>query len=217
MQIASLGVAGVAVAGLLSGCGVLDSDSGSDSAGQVSSTPPPPPPAAPDQTPPGAGSGAGAGGGGQVTAPGTSLKLGQRAVVPLRRASTTGTLGITVTAIERGDQAAFAQQFGSRAQGMTPYYIRYTVTNVGGTDLSRTTTPLLNAVGPNGGSTGATIIFTGALPGCERGRPDASFASAGATYQHCRLQVARQGIPVTGAEYDDSEGGYSNSPLVWTR
>ncbi|MFC5751656.1 hypothetical protein [Actinomadura rugatobispora] len=210
MQIASLGVAGVAVAGLLSGCGGSDSDS----AGQVSATPPSPPPAAapPEQPAPGAGAG-----NAQVTAPGTSLKIGQRAVVPLKRASTTGTLGITVTAIEPGDQAAFTQQFGSRGQGMTPYYIRYTVTNVGGTDLSRTTAPLLNAVGPNGGSTGATVIFTGALPGCERGRPDASFASAGATYQHCRLQVARQGVPVTGAEYDDREGGYNDGPLVWTR
>jgi hypothetical protein len=214
MQIASLGVAGVAATGLLSGCGVLDSDSGSDSTGRVSATPPP---AAPDQTSPGAGGGGGAAGGAKVTAPGTSLKIGQRAVVPLRRGSTTGTLGITVTAIERGDQAAFAQRFGSQAQGMTPYYIRYTVQNVGGTDLSRTTTPLLKAVGPGGGSTGATVIFTSALPGCERGRPDASFASAGATYQHCRLQVARQGVEVTGAEYEESEGGYSGSPIVWTR
>ena len=207
MRITALGLAGATAVALLSGCG--------DSEGDTTAPPPPPPPTTPAA--PSAPAGGADTAGAEVTPPGTKLKLGQRAVIPIKRASVTGTVGITVTAIEPGNQAAFQQQFGSKAQGLDPYYIRYTVTNVGGTDLSRISTPLLGAVGPNGGSTGATVIFTGELPGCARGRPDDSFATAGASFQHCRLQVARQGVPVTGAEYDDSEGGYRDNPIVWTK
>lgn len=98
---------------------------------------------------------------------------------------------------------------------MVPYYIRYTVENVGGTDLSNTSAPLLRGVGPGGRSTGAVVIG-GALPGCERGRPTAAFASAGGRYETCRLQAGREGTPVTGASYNEREGGYDDAPIVWS-
>ncbi|OLT35446.1 hypothetical protein BJF79_32325 [Actinomadura sp. CNU-125] len=192
---------------LLSGCIMPGSDDESDAA-----EPPPAPttsapaPAPPQASPPG--------GGAQVTPPGTALRVGQRAVVPYERAGVTGTLGITVTAIEPGDQATFRQRFGARAAGMVPFYIRYTVENVGGTDLSRGSAPLLEGVGPGGSSTGAVVI--GTMDGCERGRPDDSFAVQGAKYESCRLQAARQGGTVAGAAYEEDEGGYRDSPVIWT-
>ncbi|TDC98437.1 hypothetical protein [Actinomadura sp. 7K507] len=194
---------------LLSGCGMLENASGS---GDDADAPPPAPTtSAAEQTTPQ--NPAPAAGNAQTTPPGTKLRLGQRAVVPFEYAGRTGTIGITVTAIQRGDQAAFQQRFGSRAAGMAPYYIRYTVENVGGTDLSRSSAPLLGGVGPDGGSTGAVVI--GSLPGCERGRPDESFAAAGAKYQTCRLQAARSGGAVAGAEYEEREGGYRDNPIMW--
>ena len=141
--------------------------------------------------------------------------MGERAVVPFKYGSRTGTIAITVTGIEQGDQAAFSARFGSRASGMVPYYIRYTVENVGGTDLSSSSAPLLRAVGPDGRGTGVGVI--GDLPGCERGRAGDQFTSAGAEYEACRLQAARQGGEIAGAEYEESEGGYRDSPIVWTK
>ncbi|MBC6458072.1 hypothetical protein HKK72_09185 [Actinomadura sp. HBU206391] len=199
--LSALGVAAIAV----SGCGGDEPDS---FAGLDTSAPAPAAPAPTNQGVPPATSG------GPVTAPGTKLKVGERAVVPFKYGSRTGTIAITVTAIEQGDQAAFAARFGARAGGMVPYYIRYTVENVGGSDLSSSSAPLLRAVGPDGRGTGVGVI--GDLPDCERGRATDEFTTAGAKYEACRLQAARQGGQVAGAEYDETEGGYGNSPIVWT-
>lgn len=193
---------------LLAGCALPSSDDESDAA------PPPAPPAPATTAPqnPAPQSPAPAAGNAQATPPGTKLRIGQRAVVPYERAGTTGMLGITVTAIEPGDQAAFRQRFGARADGMTPFYIRYTVENVGGTDLSRSSAPLLTGVGPDGGGTGAVVI--GTMPGCDRARPDDAFAAAGARYEMCRLQAAGRGGSVAGAAYE--EDAYEDSPITWT-
>ncbi|WP_222722168.1 hypothetical protein [Actinomadura alba] len=201
--LSALGVAAIAV----SGCG---SDEPDVIAGLESSAPAPAAPGTTDQGAPDAG-----GGGGPVTSPGTALRIGQRAVVPFKYGSKTGTIAITVTAIEQGDQAAFSARFGARANGMVPYYIRYSIENVGGTDLSSSSAPLLRAIGPDGRSTGVGVI--GDLPACERGRATDQFTSAGAKYEACRLQAARQGGEVAGAEYDESEGGYRDSPIVWKK
>src|SRR5688500_19813917 len=64
-----------------------------------------------------------------ATPGGTKLKFGEQAVVPYDVDE--GTIGITVTAIEPGDQAAFEQKLGENAKGTVHFYVRYTVTNVG--------------------------------------------------------------------------------------
>jgi hypothetical protein len=201
--LSALGVAAIAV----SGCG---SDEPDKNAGPETSAPTPAAPGPTDQGAPPAGSG-----GGPVTSPGTALKVGQRAVVPFKYGSETGTVAITVTAIEQGDQAAFKTRFRAKGNGMVPYYIRYSVENVGGTDLSSSSAPLLSAIGPDGQGTGVSVI--GDLPDCERGRATDQFTSAGAKYEGCRLQAARQGDEVAGAEYDETDGGYGDSPIVWKK
>jgi hypothetical protein len=204
----SLSMLAIAVSGLLTGCGLLDGD-------QTDATSAPPPrssaPAPEGSGPPVAAEA----GQGQMTRPGSRLKIGQRAIVPFSYGGKTGTIGITVTVIEPGNEALFAQRFGARAKGLTPYYLHYRIENVGGTDLSNSSAPLLKAVGPGGRGTGVGVI--GTLPGCERGRAGATFTGAGATFETCRLQAARSGVPVTGAEYDDSTGGYRDQPIVWSR
>ncbi|MGY5025026.1 hypothetical protein ACWGHQ_14225, partial [Streptomyces griseus] len=70
---------------------------------------------------------------GDVTAPGTKLKTGDRAVLPFRYTSDKqGTIAVTVTAIEKGAESDMAA-FGDKAKGMTPYFIKMKVENVGGT------------------------------------------------------------------------------------
>ncbi|MGP4027402.1 hypothetical protein [Actinomadura sp. 3N407] len=204
----SLGALVMTTTGMLTGCLPF----GDDDPGPASSPAAEAPPPEPAGTAPSNGAGNGAG---QVTKPGTRLKIGQRAVVPFEYASKTGTIGITVTAIEQGDQAAFARRFGSRAQGLTPYFIRFRIENVGGTDLSNSTAPRLGALAGGDRNTGVSVI--GEMPGCERGRADSTFTTAGATFEGCRLQASPADRPVTGVEYDESEGGYSNGPIVWSR
>ncbi|MEO3803022.1 hypothetical protein [Nonomuraea sp. B1E8] len=145
----------------------------------------------------------------ETTAAGTRLKLGERAVVPFRK----GTIGVTVTAVEKGDPADLVRERGQRAKGITPYYIRFTVENVDGTDHSYSSGPSLSLVTADGSGTGA--IVTGGMPGCERESAPRDFSTAGATFTSCRLGGARTGIAIAGAKFDDDD--YRDKPVVWRR
>ncbi|MEV8435737.1 hypothetical protein AB0425_00050 [Actinosynnema sp. NPDC051121] len=149
---------------------------------------------------------------GDVTAPGTELKVGERAVVPFKYGTDkNGTIALTVTAIEKGDNADLAA-FGEKAKGITPYYIRVTVENVGGTDLSYSSLSL-RAIGPDGKGTG--VIISGDTKQCESETAKKDFTTAGAKYETCVLQGAREGAAVAGAEYDKGDG-YDKSPITWS-
>ncbi|GAB3569167.1 hypothetical protein GCM10027445_20540 [Amycolatopsis endophytica] len=148
---------------------------------------------------------------GDATAPGTELKVGDRAVLPFEYSSSkSGTIAITVTAIERGDSADLAA-FGERAQGLTPFYVRATVENVGGTDLSYSSVRL-RGLGPDGRSTG--VIISGDTDKCENESAARDFTTAGAKYDTCILTAASGSSTVTAAEFSDGDA-YSDSPVVW--
>ncbi|TQM78794.1 hypothetical protein FHX81_1074 [Saccharothrix saharensis] len=149
---------------------------------------------------------------GDVTAPGAKLKVGERAVVPFKYGTDkNGTIAITVTAIEQGSNADLAA-FGEKAKGITPFYIRVTVENVGGTDLSYSSVSL-RAVGPDGKGTG--VIISGDTAQCESESAKKDFTTAGAKYETCVLQGAREGAKVAGATFDKADG-YEKSPVTWT-
>ncbi|TDD09046.1 hypothetical protein [Nonomuraea diastatica] len=145
----------------------------------------------------------------ETTAAGARLKFGERAVVPFRK----GTIGVTVTAVEKGDPADLVRERGRQARGITPYYIRFTVENVDGTDHSYSSGPSLSLVTADGNGTGA--IVTGSMPGCERESAPRDFSTTGATFTSCRLGAARTGIAITGAKFDDDD--YRDKPVVWRR
>ncbi|MFF0507581.1 hypothetical protein ACFYUH_28865 [Streptomyces fimicarius] len=149
---------------------------------------------------------------GDVTAPGTKLKTGDRAVLPFRYTSDKkGTIAITVTAIEKGAESDMAA-FGDKAKGMAPYFIKMKVENVGGTDLSYASLKLDGVL--NGGA-GTGVILMGDIPGkCDRETAPRDFTTKGATYETCSL-AATKTTPVTGAEYDEGDT-YSDNPVVWT-
>ncbi|WP_103508680.1 hypothetical protein [Streptomyces sp. SM13] len=149
---------------------------------------------------------------GDVTAPGTKLKTGDRAVLPFRYTSDKkGTIAVTVTAIEKGTESDMAA-FGDKAKGMTPYFIKMKVENVGGTDLSYAS---LKLDGVLDGGAGTGVILMGDIPGkCDRETAPRDFTTKGATYETCSL-AATKAAPVTGAEYDEGDT-YSDNPVVWT-
>ncbi|MFD3486087.1 hypothetical protein [Streptomyces sp. NPDC058665] len=150
--------------------------------------------------------------GGDTTAPGTELKVGDRAVVPFEYTSEKkGTIAVTVTAIEKGAEADMAA-FGEKAAGMTPYFIKMKVENVGGTDLSYASLKL-NGVLDGGGATGVVLI--GDIPGkCDNETAPAEFTTKDASYETCSLS-ATKGTAVTSASFDEGDA-YSDSPVTWS-
>ncbi|MFG1694060.1 hypothetical protein [Nonomuraea sp. NPDC049309] len=147
--------------------------------------------------------------GARTTPQGTRLELGRRAVVPYRQ----GTIGVAVTAVEKGDPADLLRRFGQQAKGITPWYIRYTVWNVDGADLSYASGPSLSLVTADGNGTGAVV--TGTLPGCDRVSAPKGFSKVGASFTSCRLAGARTGLEIVGAKFAD--GDYRRAPIVWRR
>ncbi|MFD7655753.1 hypothetical protein ACFV4N_17410 [Actinosynnema sp. NPDC059797] len=148
---------------------------------------------------------------GDVTAPGSELAVGERAVVPFKYGtSKTGTIALTVTAIEQGDNADLAK-FGDKAKGITPFYIRVTVENVGGTDLSYSSLSL-RGLGEDGRGTG--VIITGDTDECESETAARDFTTAGAKYETCVLQAAREGSKIVAASFTDGDD-YKDDPVVW--
>ncbi|MEU5283046.1 hypothetical protein AB0G97_03355 [Streptomyces sp. NPDC020755] len=152
-----------------------------------------------------------AGGEGDVAAPGTELEVGDRAVLPFAYTSDKkGTIAVTVTAIEKGAEADMAA-FGDKAKGMTPYFIKMKVENVGGTDLSYAS---LKLDGVLEGGAGTGVVLIGDIPGkCDRESAPREFTTKGASYETCSL-TATKSAPVTAAQFDEGDT-YSDSPVVW--
>ncbi|MBN6042216.1 hypothetical protein [Amycolatopsis sp. 195334CR] len=174
--------------------------------------PPTPPPAAPAPSSEPADDAGAAPVDGEVTAPGTKLKLGERAVLPFEYTKQKkGTIAVTVTAIEKGSEADMAA-FGEKAKGMTPYFLKMKVENVGGTDLAHASLKL-NGVLEGGSGTGVVLI--GDIPGkCDNETAPAKFTTKGASYETCSLSATKD-KPVTAVEFDEGDA-YQDGPVVWT-
>ncbi|MEV6909369.1 hypothetical protein [Amycolatopsis sp. NPDC051071] len=196
---------GCAAVLLLSACG------GKEEAGSPVPAPAPAPTSAPASSP--TTSGTLPVGNPDATAPGTELKVGDRAVVPFKYGNDkAGTIAITVKTIELGAKEDLAA-YGDKAKGMTPVYIRISVENVGGTDLTYSSVRL-RAVGPDGKGTG--VIITGETPKCQSESAKKDFKTAGATYETCGLQAVKDGDDVGGATYGDGDG-YKDKPVIWKK
>lgn len=198
---------------LLTGCAALLLSACGGESGQASPAPAGPP-EAPVSVPASASEPSSTGSptaAGETTEPGSELKLGDRAVVPFKYGTTkSGTIAITVTAIDKGDNADLAK-YGDRAKGITPYYIRASVENIDGADLSYASVSL-RALGSDGRSTG--VIITGSTDRCKSGTAGKDFAQPGAKFDTCVLQGAREGATVSAASFDKGDG-YDKSPVVW--
>ncbi|HEX7307652.1 hypothetical protein [Lentzea sp.] len=148
--------------------------------------------------------------GAEVTPPGTKLKVGARAVIPYTLSDKSGTMAVTLTAIEQGAKEDLAK-FGDKAKNITPFYLRVKVENLSGTDLSYTSVSL-RGVGADGKGTG--VIISGDTDKCDSQSAPRTFTTAGASFETCVLSGAPDGSAVTGAEYNRAE--YTKSPVVWT-
>lgn len=142
-----------------------------------------------------------------ITEPGTELKVGEPAVVQWQD----GYVSITMTAVEPGDTEAFRQAYGADAEGLQPYYLRFTLENVGGTDLTIKNPPKVDAILADGSTTGT--FLTGSIDECKTMLTPDSFNTVGAKFDTCELDAAGAEDQIVGAQY--SGGDYDEKPILW--
>jgi hypothetical protein len=144
--------------------------------------------------------GGGAAGGPAATA-GQTFKIGQPATIPFSYGSTKGTIALTVTSIDAGAPSDLAPlNLGDKVKGMVPYYVRFSVTNVGDTDLSFTDVSQIKGTLPDGSEAQGVSIFSD-FPKCNDNALPSGFTK-GKSVQGCILALApTASVKVNGAMY----------------
>ncbi|MFK0245465.1 hypothetical protein ACIQUM_12250 [Amycolatopsis azurea] len=144
-------------------------------------------------------------------APGSELKVGERAVVPFEYAEKSGTIAITVKSIDIGPKEDLAK-FKDKGEGTLPVYVRMVIENVGGTDLSGADVSL-RAVDADG--KGTKVIMASGTPACKGETPE-DFATKGATFETCDTQGVKDGGEVGGVTFSDG-ARYKDKPIIWKK
>ncbi|EME63442.1 hypothetical protein [Amycolatopsis decaplanina] len=145
-------------------------------------------------------------------APGSTLKVGERAVVPFEYADKSGTIAITVKSIDIGPKEDLAK-FKDKAEGTLPVYVRMVIENVGGTDLSDTSVSV-RAVDADG--KGTKVIMANGAAACKGETAAENFTTPGATYETCDTEGVKDGGEVGGVSFSDGDG-YKDAPIIWKK
>ncbi|ANN17392.1 hypothetical protein SD37_18245 [Amycolatopsis orientalis] len=145
-------------------------------------------------------------------APGSELKVGERAVVPFSDAGKSGTIAITVKAVEIGPKEDLAK-FKNQGEGTLPVYVRMVVENVGGTDLAGTSVSV-RALDANG--KGTKVIMAGGTAACKGETAPENFTAQGATYETCDTEGVKDGGEVGGVSFSEGDG-YKDDPISWKK
>ncbi|MEV8473757.1 hypothetical protein [Streptomyces sp. NPDC051173] len=141
------------------------------------------------------------GGSGSDAKAGDNLKLGQAAKIPFTYGSTKGEISLAVTSIDQGDPADLASlNLGDQVKGKVPYYIRYSVTNAGTSDLSFSSVNHMKGHLPDG-TEAQDLMVIGDFDKCKSDALPSGF-TAGKTAQGCAVALAPSpSVKVTSAEY----------------
>ncbi|MDI2124698.1 hypothetical protein [Yinghuangia seranimata] len=220
------GMAGLVVAGALvmTGCNGDKKDDKADKSGASSAPAAASPGAAsssagstPSATGAPAGSSApggdasGSSGAGGTAKGGQVFKIGEAATIDFRSGSTTGTVAMTVTSIDMGASADLdaLKLTGDSAKGKVPYYVKYTLTNTGTTDLSYTSAGMMHGLMADGRMAQPLIVMGGNFPKCPNPSAPKGFTK-GQSYQTCVVALVPEGMKVAGAEWSGEP--YSGGP-----
>ncbi|MFJ8914347.1 hypothetical protein [Amycolatopsis sp. NPDC102389] len=144
-------------------------------------------------------------------APGSTLKVGERAVVPFSDAGKSGTIAITVKSIDIGPKEDLAK-FKDKGEGTLPVYVRMVIENVGGTDLADTSVSV-RAVDADG--KGTKVIMASGTAACKGETAAEDFTTAGATYETCDTEGVKDGGEVGGVAFN--AGDYKDDPITWKK
>ncbi|GAA0627119.1 hypothetical protein GCM10010394_67480 [Streptomyces crystallinus] len=198
-KLASVGL--VVVGSLaLSAC---NGDDGADKpVGGATPTPSAPSSSAPSSQPSEQPSAPAAGGAAGQAKGGQTFKLGQAAQFPFTYGTTTkGEIALTVDAIEKGAPADLAPlKLGDKVSGKVPYYIRYTVKNVGTTDLAYASVSHMKGHLGDGGEA-QNLMIIGSFDKCPNDSLPKGFTH-GKTQKGCAIALAPSATTkVVSAEY----------------
>ncbi|MBM7788622.1 hypothetical protein [Tenggerimyces flavus] len=174
--------------------------------------PPPEPPAPPSPTGPSGPLQVTKG----MTKPGSSLRFGQKAVVPMRyRDSFTdtysdGVVTVTVQPIRRTSTKNLAGNFDQKSRdllkGKYVYYARVDIALVSG-DLSAAVTPSLEGVRSRGRGPAFALIGGELETICPEGSAPSSFDVKGARWATCAIAVGTGSSPIRGFVWDEPPYG----------
>ncbi|MFI8343194.1 hypothetical protein ACIF8W_24485 [Streptomyces sp. NPDC085639] len=196
-----LGAAGLAVAGsvALTGC----KNGNEELPAQPSASAPGSAPATSGApaSPSAGSSGAPAGAAGTAKS-GQAFKIGEAAEIPYDYGDFKGSrLALTVTAIEQGTPADLeGLGLGDKANGKVPYYIRYTVKNIGTTDMSYASVGHVRGL-LGDGTEAQSLAVIGKFEKCKDESMPKGF-TGGQTQTSCAIALAPSAqVKVAGAEY----------------
>ncbi|KZB88605.1 hypothetical protein [Amycolatopsis regifaucium] len=145
-------------------------------------------------------------------APGSELRVGERAVVPFSDAGKSGTIAITVKSVDVGPKEDLAK-FKDKGEGTLPVYVRMVIENVGGTDLADTSVSV-RAVDASG--KGTKVIMAGGTAACKGETAPETFTTPGATYETCDTEGVKDGNEVGGVSFGEGDG-YKDDPITWKK
>jgi hypothetical protein len=169
----------------------------------------------------GTGTGGTAASGGATAAPGTSLKLGATATVPLSTTLKSGKNGPTyklkvqVLSMDKGTLADFnGIKLDATEKSSTPYYVKVKITSLGpGKIATSDNDPAVQVEGVDStGQTQQSVTFFGDFPKCDEVFPPKSMG-AGSSFETCLTFLVPGGIrkvAYTGTE------SYIDKPVTWS-
>ncbi|WP_432492949.1 hypothetical protein [Kineococcus auxinigenes] len=156
--------------------------------------------------------------GSDLTAPGSALRTGESAVVPLDEGDgNPGIVSLRVDRIEQGTEAELVELGVEDAAGYVPTYAWVTITAVAGSseDLEHWG-PEMDVTLPSGRPAGHLVVF-GDWERCpQKGAPTG--LAPGQSFTTCRVGVAPADAPATGVRFAPYDTAYSpdvDGPITW--
>ncbi len=157
---------------------------------------------------------------GEATAPGTELKFGDPATVEFTYADEPGLINVTVTSIEKGEEADLEPlDLGDQASGLTPYYINI---EIEGADASSEALTYASVDGAfdgllADGSGAQSLSIIGDFEPCDS--TDLGEFGEGTTVTTCVPYLASGDAAVESATYRAYDSPYDSldgEPIVWS-
>lgn len=154
-----------------------------------------------------------------MTAPGSSLAVGNTATVPYQpvgasqSAKPKFTLQVTITALEKGSLSDFnGIKLDATEKASTPVYIKAKITNAGPGDAGSGGNPSVNVEGVDtSGETQQSVTFFGDFPRCEYVEVPKPFTK-GKSFTTCLTFLIPGGV--AKAAYTGTEK-YVLTPVTW--
>lgn len=150
-----------------------------------------------------------------MTRPGTRLRFGQKAIVPIRqyysftKTYTEGVLGVVVQRIQRAPGSKIEGNFDAKSKALlkshTAYYAKIVITNESGNAMSLIE-PHFDAL-RSGGRQPDLALIGGDLPGCRGTSSPDSFDHKGAQWVTCEVGASSPSRPIREIRYEDPPYG----------